>query len=111
MKLPNKLNILGKTYTVTYVKNPSEVDVHNRESLWGQTDFWTQSIRIYKGNNTVEDVMHTVIHEAIHAIAHELHIMVGDSSFNSYEHENAVDQLALGILNLVKNNNINFKGE
>ncbi len=38
MKLPEKVNILGIEYTVVYVDSASDVDVHKRESLWGQID-------------------------------------------------------------------------
>lgn len=75
MNLPKEVNILGVKYIIEYVDNPAEVDIHKRESLWGQADFWTRSIRIYKGEREAEDVWQTILHEIFHVIIEELHLM------------------------------------
>lgn len=38
-KLPNKINILGTDFTVTYCEHASDVDVNKRESFWGMIDY------------------------------------------------------------------------
>ena len=42
---PTNVNILGVDYTIEYTDRPSDVDMYKRESLWGQVDFWTRTIR------------------------------------------------------------------
>ncbi len=108
MKLLDKVKIFSKTYSIKYHKNPSEVDLHNRDSLWGQCDFWSQSIRIYKGDNNDDDVWQTVFHEVLHVIAMELAIDVESGNLNSKENEKAIDLLSLGMLNFLAENKIDF---
>lgn len=108
-ELPNKIKIMSKTYTIKYHKNPSEVDIHNRESLWGQVDFWSQSIRIYKGENKEDDIWHTILHEILHVISNELHIEVSESGkLNSKDNEKVIDLLSLGLLSVLKENKLDF---
>ena len=74
MKKPDRVNILGKPYTITYVDNPADVDMRRREALWGQVDHWTRTIRVYDHDRTAEDVWETILHEVLHGIASELDI-------------------------------------
>jgi len=53
---PNKVNILGIEYSITYLDKPSDVDIYKRESLWGQIDYWTRTIRIYDNGRPEEDI-------------------------------------------------------
>ena len=70
---PENINILGKTYSVTYVDKPSDVDIHNYQSLWGQVDHWTHSIRVYAPNGfSQEEILDTLLHEILHVISMEL---------------------------------------
>ena len=70
---PESINILGKIYSVTYVDKPSDVDIHNHESLWGQVDYWTHSIRVYAPSGfSQEEVLDTLLHEILHVISKEL---------------------------------------
>ena len=96
--LPDSIDILGIRYSVEYLEKPSDVDIHKRESLWGQVDFWTRSIRIYDdgGRRPVEDIWHTILHEVIHAICSALKI--------EDEDEEDTDLLALGLLNVLSAN-------
>lgn len=68
MKRPKEVNILGITYKIEYVDKPSEVDIFKRDSLWGQIDYWTRSIRIYDNNTTEVDIWETIMHEVLHGI-------------------------------------------
>jgi hypothetical protein len=93
------LNILGKTYTVTYVDNPADVDLYRRQSLWGQIDYWTRTIRIYDNKTPDTDVLHVLLHETLHGILSELHMCdekVGD--------EDTVDILALALADVLTRN-------
>lgn len=66
-KKPKSVNILGTDYTVVYCESASDVDVFRRESLQGQVDFWTSSIRVCESRSLVAQ-WKTVIHEILHAI-------------------------------------------
>lgn len=74
MKRPNEVNILGIIYQIQYVDNPAEVDIRKRESLWGQIDYWTRTIRIYSKDRPEEDIWETILHEVLHGIAELLHL-------------------------------------
>ncbi len=100
MKLPNSINILGITYTIQYVNNPTEVDMNKRESLWGQIDYWTRKIRIYKNDRPLEDIWKTIFHEILHGIAEELHLN------EIKENEKTIDLLATGITDVLFRNNL-----
>jgi hypothetical protein len=89
---PQKVNILGIEYTITYVDKPSDVDIYKRKSLWGQIDFWTRSIRIYDKNSSLEDIWQTLIHEVLHGIAEALKLELGKE-----ENDDELGLLALGI--------------
>lgn len=74
MKLPDKVIIFGTPYTITYCDNPAEVDMYKRESLWGQIDYWTCTIRIYKNVTPMVEVWKSIFHELLHGLAHEAKI-------------------------------------
>lgn len=99
MKLPDTIKIFDVSYKVEYVDKPSEVDLYKRESLWGQCDPWTRTIRVYKNDRQYADVMQTLWHEIIHAIAIHLHI---DDKVN--DDDQVVDLLAVGINNVITDN-------
>lgn len=101
MKLPEEINILGVVYKVSYVDKPSDVDIYKRESLWGQIDYWTRSIRIYNGGDRPEeDVWQVVIHEVMHGIANDLHLKPFDDPAN---HDD-LDVLSLALVDVIFRN-------
>lgn len=71
---PTEVNVLGVRYQVQYVTNPAEVDIYKRESLWGQCDYWTRTIRVYDNARPIEDIWQTLLHELLHAMAEGLHL-------------------------------------
>lgn len=95
---PEEIIILGLHYTIEYVDRPSDVDINKRESLWGQIDYWTRSIRVYDNGRRDEDVWETILHEVIHAIADVLKL--GDIG----EDETAL--LSLGLADVLFRNGI-----
>jgi len=100
MKLPNKVNICGIEYSITFFDKPSEVDMQKRESLWGQIDYWTRTIRIYDNEQPPEDVFHTLMHEIIHGVASALHL----ESLSKEEHHDDLDILALALSDVLLRN-------
>ena len=90
---PTSVSVLGCTYTIEYVDNPSLVDLNKRESLWGQIDYWTNSIRVYDNGRNEQDLWHTIIHELLHAFGVDLHLaMLKDA-----DNHDDLDLLALAI--------------
>lgn len=102
MALPDSINVLGKKYQVTYVDKPSEVDINGRESLWGQIDYWTRTIRIYKNNRQDEDVWHSILHEILHGIVTEL--KVKSLYGNDRQQHDDLDLIALAIADVLFRN-------
>jgi len=78
---PESVNILGKTYSVTYVDKPSDVDIYSRDSMWGQVDYWTHSIRVYAPKGfSQEEILDTLLHEILHVISHKLKLKALDEN-------------------------------
>ena len=101
-KLPGQVKIIDLMYKVDYVDSPSDVDIHRRSSLWGQTDFWTRTIRIYCDVRPDAEVRQTLWHEVLHALCDKLHIKVDEGSLN--DQETAIDLLATGINAVLQDN-------
>ena len=89
---PEIVNILGIKYQIEYVDKPSEVDIHKRDSLWGQIDYWTRTIRVYDNGRSQEDVWQTLIHEVLHGIGEALNMKL-----NKEDMHDELDILALAI--------------
>jgi len=96
--LPDSIDILGIEYSVEYMDKPSDVDIYKRESLWGQVDYWTRSIRVYVGEGRpLVDTWQTLVHEVVHAICSQLNI----EALQGEDHNDDVDLLALGLVNVL----------
>jgi hypothetical protein len=101
---PTELNILGINYSVEYVDSPSDVDIHGRETLFGQIDFWTRSIRIHDNGRDIEDIWQILIHEILHGIAEALNLKLNDE-----EMHDELDSLATAIGDtLIRNGLLNL---
>lgn len=97
---PESINILGITYKVEYVDKPSDVDIFKRESLWGQIDYWTRTIRIYDNGRSIEDVWQSIFHEILHGISEALKLQ----SLSKEEYHDELDILALAIIDVLVRN-------
>lgn len=98
---PTNVNILGHDYKITYLDKPSDVDMYGRESLWGQIDYWTRTIRIYDNDRSETDIWYTIWHEIIHGISEGLHLEVLEKS----ENHDTLDLLSLAISDILFRNN------
>jgi len=103
-----EINILGKRFSIDYVDKPSDVDIFKRQSLWGQIDFWTSSIRIYVGNRTDDEIWETVLHEIIHDLIQELKIKALINA-DGTQNEETVCLLAMGLYDTLYRNKM-FNG-
>jgi hypothetical protein len=97
---PDKVNILGVEYKIIYCDKPSDVDIFKRNSLWGQLDCWTRTIRIYDSDRPAEDIWQCIFHEVLHGISELLHLQcLGDE--NNHEE---LDLLALALADVLFRN-------
>ncbi len=103
---PDKINILGTDFSIAYVDKPSDVDLHGYKALWGQIDYWTSTIRVYKNKRPSYDIWHTIFHEVLHGICERLKL----EELN--ENEDAIDLLVLGLMDVLgRNKFIDFEKE
>lgn len=100
LEKPTAVNILGVVYAIQYVSNPAEVDLFRRESLWGQIDYWTRTIRVYDNGRPAADIWQTLLHEVLHAIASQLHLKAMSDASNHDE----LDIIALALTDVVTRN-------
>ena len=98
---PKSVNILGKTYSIEYCDNPANVDIHKRESLWGQIDYWSRSIRIYDNGRIDGDIFETIIHEVLHGIVGELKIK---TISEAQDEEDVIGLLAVALSDTLRRN-------
>jgi hypothetical protein len=99
---PTKVNILGIEHTITYVDNPADVDIYKRQSLFGQNDLWTRTIRVYDNGRPEVDVWQTIIHEILHSIAIDLHLKAfGEDSMSNHDE---LDLIALALTDVLFRN-------
>ena len=96
---PKKVNIIGIEYAVEYVDKPSDVDIYKRDSMWGQIDYWTRTIRVYDNGRSEEDVFQTLLHEVLHGIAEALKLYLAKK-----ENHDDLDILALALTDVLFRN-------
>lgn len=96
---PTSINILGKVYSVEYVDKPSDVDIYHRQSLWGQIDHWTHSIRVYDSGDNGQEILDTILHEVLHGIVWAL--KMDDSKVDD---ETTVSLLAMALADVMTRN-------
>ena len=104
---PESINILGIEYSITYCEKPSEVDLFKRDSLWGQIDYWTRTIRVYDNGRPVQEIWRSIIHEVLHAIGEGLKLEILDKGDieDKNKHEE-LDILALALTDMLFRNNL-----
>ena len=97
---PSSVIILGITYKIEYVDKPSDVDIYKRESMWGQIDYWTRSIRVYASGLSEEDIFGTILHEVLHGIAE----MFGLKTLQDDDNHDELELLALALTDVFYRN-------
>ena len=97
---PKTVNILGIVYTIDYKDAPSDVDIHRREAVWGQIDYWTRTIRIYDGGRSDIDIWETILHETLHGIAEALKL----KSLSAGDNHDDLGILALALTDVLFRN-------
>jgi len=97
---PDKVNILGKEYSIEYCDKPSDVDIYKRQTMFGQIDHWTLTIRIYSGT-TEDEMFDSLIHEVLHGICENLKIK---TITGSSDYEDVISLLSLGLSDFLTRN-------
>jgi hypothetical protein len=82
------------------MSNPADVDIAKRQSLWGQIDYWTRTIRIYDNDSKSEDILQTLLHEILHGIANQLHL----KALSDIANHDELDILALALVDVLVRN-------
>ena len=101
--LPTQVKIIDVMFSIVYYDKPSDVDFKQRESLWGQLDPWTHTIRIYaRENHDVSEVWNTIWHEIVHAIC--LRLKIKPKTDKLIDDEDATPLLATGINAVLRDN-------
>lgn len=101
-ELPTEINVFGITYAISYHESPTEVDADKKSSLFGQTDGWDRTIRIYYKDRPLEDVFITLLHEILHIIDDELEMDLFHSM--GAAEEKSINILALALYNIFSRN-------
>lgn len=97
---PAKVNICGIEYSIEYTDNPANVDLYKRKALWGEIDYWTQSIRVYDNGKNNHQIWQTLIHEILHGIAENLKL----SCLQNKDNHDDLDVLALALWDVFTRN-------
>ncbi len=104
LRYPAKLKLLDIEYQIAYVDTPSEVDLDRRDSMWGQTDYWSRSIRILVNDGMLPaDVWNSIWHETLHALCDHLKLRAESEGLIGGD-ETLVNLLAVGINTIVRDN-------
>ena len=99
-QLPDSVIIFGKQYSIEYKDRPSDVDKDGRCALWGQTDYWTHTIRMYAPPKfSGVEILDTLIHEVLHIIAEELKF-----ELRKDEHHEELGLLAMALADVFARN-------
>jgi len=108
--LPKTLNICGFKYKIEYTTDTIKTDIFKRDSIYGQIDYVTRTMRIYIGDKKQlqkTEIINTILHEMIHGITTQnplLEKMLGK------DEELFTSTFALLLTDtLIRNNLINIK--
>jgi hypothetical protein len=108
MKIPKRIKIGGCTYRVIM----PYVFRDNESCLVGMCDTSLQEIKIatvnqYGEKRHEEALEHTLMHEILHAVDFVYGCEIGNKGS---ECEDIIDQLARGLLQVIRDNRLNFAG-
>ena len=96
MKIPKTLNIFSHKYKIIIEPDFFESENTPGQLLQGETDLNDKIIRIRKAENDI--VFNTLLHEAIHAVCHEMELYKGEHD------EELINRLTMGLIDtLVRN--------
>ena len=73
---------MGRQYAVSYLADMVKADIDRRTAVWGQIDFHTRTIRVYRGFHGRQqqpiDMLVTLIHEILHGILQDAKLLAAD---------------------------------
>ncbi len=99
LKMPKKLKIGGRVYTVIFLKE-------HKENLLGQVNHTTRKIILFRYSHgdkiTKQGFEETLLHEIIHSI---------NAVFDIEIKETVINRLSEGLYQVLKDNKITLNGE
>lgn len=109
MKIPKKLKVGGRTYTITY----PFIFKDTPRPLYGLHDAAGQFIKIaqkdeFGVDRHPESITHTVLHEFLHAIDN---VYNGGRLTSADRGEEMIDSLSEGLLQVIRDNGLDFRGD
>jgi len=104
MKYPDKLNIIGRIYIVTYIDVLELVDPTCRQYVLGQIDRKEGTIRVFRGDRSEYEIWTTIFHEIIHGILGEN--LAIDNCIKPDMEEDFVDSFAQTLLDTLVRNDL-----
>ena len=107
MKIPNKLKVGGRDYEVIY---PHHFDSTSDVQI-GYHDPFLQKIKladVYASGEKFhpQTLLHTLLHEILHSIDH---VYCNSRILGTKDGEEIIDQLAEGLLQVIRDNNLDFR--
>jgi len=104
--LPKTVKIIDSVYKIRCFTSPSEVDVVNRNVMWGCIDHWLNEIRLYAPTHfSAGEIWNTLWHEILHAITDTLKINE-IKNMDEIDEEHALHLLATGLNAVLQDMNI-----
>jgi len=80
---PRRVDILGKTYSITYCKSQRGVNPRNsEEECRAYIDMETNAIRVYDGGRVFGAMLGDMLHEILHAISDEMGGPLADDKYH-----------------------------
>lgn len=100
MRIPKKIKISYKTYTVKEIEGKSFVAKTGKKKLVGEMDSADQTIKLAKDQHP-EEKANTLLHEILHAC-------IDSEELRIKNEENVVRKLANRLYQIIKDNNLHF---
>jgi hypothetical protein len=98
---PTSLKVFSREFKIQYIDTIGGVDLNDEDHLYGCINFRDNTIRIYNNFVNSRDHYKTLLHELIHAIATDISI-----DFKTDSEERIIDNIALGLADILISNNI-----
>ncbi len=108
---PTKIKILDQIFKIYYSDKLSQIDGDGIKQAYGQTDFHSKTMRIFRPKDfSTAEVWNTIIHEAVHVIFETFKITEGDEKLSQEVYqEKVIHLLATGINTMMIDNNFYYQ--
>ncbi len=101
---PDEIVVFSKPYKFKYIDSLGDVDRTQQEFLYGEINFRESVIRMHVNSVAERDHYRIMCHELIHAIVNDLNV-----DFKNDDEEKIIDNIALGIADILVSNGLTKK--